>query len=132
MHIIIPFCGRDEFGYRPAIDTRKAHAIVDGPTADQMRKLVESDGEWAHMEEDVVFQTPGFVWRVVEVLGVEEHATLVDTWWFWGVVQTFHWVSGIEIYAIWSPENQRHCYLADYTHLASVLHYESTFHKAGW
>lgn len=114
MYIRVPFMGRDVFGDLPYIDTvEHAFAIVEGPPSDQLRLLTDNEASYRPMTEPMRFETPGIVWDVFELVRVVEHSFLVDTWWIWAIATDPEYRQ-MEVCAIWSPENRRHCYLARY------------------
>jgi len=106
----------DVFGRHTYINTEYAFGVVEGPSAERMRQLQGAEELYNPNVDSICFETPGRIWEVLELETVTEHPRLIDTWLVQAIVSDPDYTE-MEIKAIWSPENRRHCYLARYIDL---------------
>lgn len=108
MYIPIPFCNHTR------LDTQRSASLTDGPTAEEMRSMVEEVtryDSYLGVAKGTIFASPGLTWIIDELLGIREHPTLIDTWWLWATLED---KGNPEAYILWSPNNLRTSYLCGY------------------
>jgi hypothetical protein len=97
VYISIPFANVGTM-----LDTEHAAKLTGGPTAEEMRGIVEEDRKYLSIE----FFSPGCAWTIREILDIRENLKAIDTWWLWVVLE-----GDTEAFILWAPNNTWSSYL---------------------